>query len=169
MSSSKPTAAPMHPLPSPEELCRAFIAELRQSLSSDELEAIVERNKENGPETCASHDFCDPNQCMLDAWEKLGHALDLSDHEQLSITDQAWKLARQREFSATPPEQDQNADAEEQASSKAKPLDLQTLLDSALTLIEFPERLNVDQLAAQLIAMGAKHLPPPSQDNAPSP
>jgi hypothetical protein len=169
MSSSKPTAAAARALPSPEELCSAFIAELRQSLSSDDLETIVERNKENGPETCASHDFCDPNQCMLEAWEKLGHALDLSDHEQLSLTDQAWTLARLREFSATAPVLTQAADAEVQASSQAKPLDMQTLLDSALTLIEFPERVNIDQLAAQLITMGAKHLPPPSQDNAPSP
>ena len=38
---------------------------------------------------------------MLDAWMKLGQPMNFQAEDQMSITDQAWTLARKGEFSDT--------------------------------------------------------------------
>lgn len=85
-------------IPTAIQVRDAFIRKIRGALTLDQLQEVVERNKVYDKETCASHDFCDANQCMLDAWEQLGQPMDFQNDQQMSVTDQAWQLARQCEF-----------------------------------------------------------------------
>ena len=86
-------------LPSVVQVCLAFINEINNSLSADQLAEVVRRNKDYEEGICASHDFCDANQCMLEAWKRLGHPMNFQAENQMGITDQAWTLARKGEFS----------------------------------------------------------------------
>ena len=88
-------------MPSVVQVCLAFISEIKKSLSADQIAEIISRNKDYEDGICSSHDFCDANQCMLDAWTKLGQPMNFQAEDQMSITDQAWTLARKGEFSDT--------------------------------------------------------------------
>lgn len=87
--------------PTPEELAGAFVLLLMQSLPYNEIKIIQARNAT--PEyldACASHDFCDANMVMLDAWESLGGG-DIYGDAEASIFnrytwDRAWNLAKAR-------------------------------------------------------------------------
>ena len=86
-----------------EALAKQFIIELRETVSDEEMDEINARNAT--PEyintgCCASHDFCDPNQCMIDALENLGFTFETQDNAQLQAIDQAWTLAKSCEFNA---------------------------------------------------------------------
>ncbi|MCE9555407.1 MAG: hypothetical protein K8T91_18815 [Planctomycetes bacterium] len=63
------------------------------------METIAEINRRNStPEyhdCCATHDFCDPNQAMVEALR----ALALEFHPALiGLINEAWTLAQQRQF-----------------------------------------------------------------------
>lgn len=49
---------------------------------------------------CHSHDFCDPNQAMIDALASLGHDFDHSDDAQIAMISDAWSIARRIGFAA---------------------------------------------------------------------
>lgn len=93
------TTASQASLPSVVQVCLAFITEIKNSLSTNQIAEVVSRNKDYEEGICASHDFCDANQCMLDAWKRLGHPMNFQAENQMGITDQAWTLARKGEFS----------------------------------------------------------------------
>lgn len=44
---------------------------------------------------CASHDFCDPNQAMIDALEYFGHSWDVDYNE---LINEAWEIAKSHRF-----------------------------------------------------------------------
>src|SRR5687768_5328662 len=63
----------------PQKVADAFSAIIREWLTAEELEEVVKRNKvRSHPSVCHSHDFCDANVAMSEAFEKL---LGLSDDE----------------------------------------------------------------------------------------
>ena len=93
------TTASQASLPSVVQVCLAFITEIKKSLSANQIAEVVSRNKDYEEGICASHDFCDANQCMLDAWKRLGHPMNFQAENQMGITDQAWTLARKGKFS----------------------------------------------------------------------
>lgn len=88
-----------------EGLAKAFTIELRETLTAEEWGFMYERNKaEANPQVCHSHDFCDANECMAEAWKKLG-----GDDEQVlsntpegdearGIWNAAWDLAKRNEL-----------------------------------------------------------------------
>jgi len=83
--------------PTDDALARAFIAIIQDWLTADELESVVARNGTNpaGDPCCATHDYCDPNQAMLDAHKKItGRELDDHDEATMRIVDRAWTMAR---------------------------------------------------------------------------
>lgn len=87
----KPTPS----LPSPHELARGFSRVLRKRLSPDELAECVRRNdSEANPGICHSHDFCDANMAMAEAWELLTSL----PHCPEALWDAAWNIAKTSNF-----------------------------------------------------------------------
>lgn len=88
----------------PLTLANEFCVQLRKELFPDATKIIPEINARNDHEeaigdtaTCATHDFCDANQVMLNAIEFCGGD---SDFHFLSLvpTDAAWTIARKARF-----------------------------------------------------------------------
>lgn len=83
----------------PRQLAREFSAILRQWISPTDMAAVVEANKTPKYQgVCATHDYCDPNQAMLDAITKLGLEWYGSDDPLDPLIDDAWKIAKQADF-----------------------------------------------------------------------
>lgn len=88
-------------LPDVERLAHEFASIVSGWLSSEERRAVLARNADPDqvPGVCATHDFCDPNQAMLDAWEKVAaREHDLHSDREVSIVNRAWTLARKNQF-----------------------------------------------------------------------
>jgi len=87
-------------VPSVEQLSYRFSVILRFWLSDLEIDTINKRNasqlyREKG--YCATHEFCDSNQAMLDALEKFGITWDQpGDHEEL--IEAAWTMSKNNKF-----------------------------------------------------------------------
>jgi len=93
-----------------KELAIAFSKQLRKDISAEDMIEVNRRNKT--PEyvgACATHDFIDPNQTMLDVFEPVtGHEFvffngDKPDTEKQfdadsSLMDAAWNLAKHNDF-----------------------------------------------------------------------
>jgi hypothetical protein len=101
------------------KLANAFSAEIRQVLSPETVEDVNLINALSTDEdVCATHDYCDPNQCMLDAWEKVmnkpfpffedsgdGNTNIDEYNNAMDITNAAWDIAKKNLFNqvtATP-------------------------------------------------------------------
>tara|TARA_Y100000310_G_scaffold289139_1_gene315330 strand:- start:311 stop:838 length:528 start_codon:yes stop_codon:yes gene_type:complete len=54
----------------PEAIAAEFSAIVRDELG-EHLEAINKKNADNAPDLCATHDYCDANMLMLEAFEKV--------------------------------------------------------------------------------------------------
>ena len=99
-----------------EELARAFSTALQKDLGLEKVEAIVNANelknminKEGDERFCHSHDHCDANMVMLEAFQKIqgrppfflmetdGIKQELRDQDQKMI-DEAWTMASVNSF-----------------------------------------------------------------------
>lgn len=89
-------------IPTPTDLARAFSAVVAEWLPPGELEAVRECNRTThaDPGVCASHDFCDANMAMLEAWRRCtgSDEIDANDQAQAAAWNEAWKLAKAAEF-----------------------------------------------------------------------
>ena len=99
-------------LPTAEALAAAFCVVLREWLKPEELAEAVKQNIVHGingePGICATHDFCDANVAMEEAFKRQGvdvcdtgtpdtdHAL--MSKECYALWDEAWTLAKARGF-----------------------------------------------------------------------
>lgn len=104
-------------------LATRFCIELREELDDDTIAKIVRRNKSEGfigTGACASHDFCDANQVMLNALAMLGVSFDAEDGEQAAWMDEAWTIARMLDFDEV---RVQHATYLKEYEPKPKPLD----------------------------------------------
>lgn len=77
-------------------LAAAFSARLRAQLTEDQMETV---NRTNAlPENacaCASHDFCDANMVMLEAWQEVhGRDPDPASDDDAYEWNRAWDAAR---------------------------------------------------------------------------
>ncbi len=88
---------------SPEVLAAAFARHLRAQLNPETMEEVNRLNREEyGPNVCASHDFCDANMPMAEAFESLfGREVELNDDADLNIWAEAWDLAKAKGFWVT--------------------------------------------------------------------
>lgn len=91
------------PLPSPERVAAEFVSVLRSWLSKHEWQEMVRLNAASESSgICHSHDYCDANQAMLEALERLGvvgqrlwcrgHFRDAAS----DLMDKAWAIARDK-------------------------------------------------------------------------
>lgn len=98
-----------------KELAAEFCKVLREWLSAEEMAEVVKRNQaEEDKNICASHDFCDANEAMDEAFKRLTGAsacetrTDTNEgdckqascmtDETLDLWNGAWSLAKQAEF-----------------------------------------------------------------------
>jgi hypothetical protein len=87
----------------PDALAAAFCRELSKAITAEQLAEVVARNAgESSESVCHSHDFCDANEVMLDAWLSLDPDADVSDitggDEQHKIWGEAWAIAKAGNF-----------------------------------------------------------------------
>jgi hypothetical protein len=87
----------------PEALAAAFCRELSREITAEQVAEVVTRNAaETNENVCHSHDFCDANEVMLDAWLSLDEDADVSDiiggDEQHKIWNEAWAIAKAGNF-----------------------------------------------------------------------
>lgn len=98
---------PRRKLPEVGALADAFGAVIRSWLSTQELEAVRRRNAgyaESHPDICATHDFCDANMAMHEAWVNLTGQDPLDyrdevdgggmDESATRVWGEAWSLAK---------------------------------------------------------------------------
>jgi hypothetical protein len=82
-------------------LATKFSAIVRRDLK-DRLAEIRRRNKRfdaEGNDSCATHDFCDANMLMDEAFtEAFGREIDLQSDADLSVWNAAWGMARASGF-----------------------------------------------------------------------
>lgn len=84
-----------------ETLAKSFSNVLNEWLTKEEMATVIERNQtpEYQDGSCATHDFCDANQAIIDAFEKeAGRELDTQDEDDMKLIQKAWDLARDNNF-----------------------------------------------------------------------
>ena len=78
-------------------LARLFLRQLQIDITDDEYAEVCRRNAFDAAyagSACASHDFCDANMTMQEAFETGGIVVDLENDEHLSLWSQAWATAK---------------------------------------------------------------------------
>jgi hypothetical protein len=87
-------------LPLPELLGREFAGVLRSWLTPTQMAQVLRSNAQpENKAVCASHDYCDANQAMLDAFTRVFKVeMDLSDEDCTTLWGTAWDLAKASEF-----------------------------------------------------------------------
>lgn len=65
------------------------------------MRELIKRNKARTPGICHSHDFCDANMAMLEAWTELTgqECVDGEDEAACRAWNAAWDRAIETEFS----------------------------------------------------------------------
>ncbi len=81
------------------DLAAAFSVGLEEALTPWEFDEVLRLNAaETDPLICHSHDFCDANMVMLEAFEALGGTFDPADEGQATLTNAAWDIAKKCGF-----------------------------------------------------------------------
>jgi hypothetical protein len=77
-------------------LALSFADALRDEIGDDDYAEVCARNAtEEYARFCASHDFCDANMVMFDAFNtEIGWDMDLDNDEDTAVWNEAWELAR---------------------------------------------------------------------------
>lgn len=84
------------------KLAKDFATLLNDELSSESLAKVIALNAaETNTEICHSHDFCDPNQVMLDAMALQNVELDTQSEEQRVQMNLAWDIAKKARFDSS--------------------------------------------------------------------
>lgn len=90
--------------PHPQDLAYAFARALRAELTEDQMaEAIALNAGEANPSICHSHDFCDANIVMAEAFRAVvGRDIDLQSDADCALWGEAWDLAKRGKFAIGP-------------------------------------------------------------------
>lgn len=82
-----------------EMLATKFSKVLNEWLTAEQMDEVRQRNAGGDPLCCATHDFCDANQAMLDALDEAGIEWGgPEDDEGNRLISKAWDLAKSRGF-----------------------------------------------------------------------
>ena len=75
-------------------LAGKFLAILERDLLPKDFKEACRRNKTIAPGLCASHDFCDANMVMDEAWSAtVDHEMTPSSTEDAALWSGAWEIA----------------------------------------------------------------------------
>ncbi len=84
----------------PIQLANEFSSVLKTWLTAEEMKLVIEKN--STPEyndCCASHDYCDANMAMDEAFTKLtGKETNPQSDTQRSLWNNAWTIAKENKF-----------------------------------------------------------------------
>ena len=82
-----------------EKLAEEFSRIVRKELA-EHLDEILERNRTLFSKSCcATHDFCDANMLMAEAFsEVVGSGIDMGNDDEVKLGNAAWHMAAQNEF-----------------------------------------------------------------------
>lgn len=85
-------------------LALEFARLLHEQINPEDMEACVNFAKANPTSAvCLTHDYCDSNQVILDAFRNvMGRGMDILHADDSSLVGFAWDLARRLGFSANP-------------------------------------------------------------------
>ncbi len=83
-----------------DDLAAAFSVGLEEELTADQFDEVLSRNaSESDPNICHSHDFCDANEVMAEAFSALdGGELNPTDEKQAALVNEAWSIAKRSGF-----------------------------------------------------------------------
>lgn len=78
-----------------ERIAQEFINVLRTHVTDAEWSCILAANSaETDPRVCHSHDFCDANMAMAEAFRRCGLGeVDLQDDNMIALWNKAWDIA----------------------------------------------------------------------------
>ena len=85
-------------------LAQRFAAQLSEALTVHQMQLVNKRNGEEGPhsQVCHSHDFCDANVYMGEAWSDMfGSEFPMADEAtdaDMEVWNDAWYIAKAAEF-----------------------------------------------------------------------
>ena len=72
---------------------------LKTWLTVDQLTAVNARNESGGDDSCATHDFCDANEAMAEAFEKIfANQPNIQSDADLQLMNSAWSFAKTNKF-----------------------------------------------------------------------
>ena len=83
------------------KIANKFSSILCEWLTTEELQEINDKNADYrmGIGTwCATHEYCDPNQAMINALAHFGIDIDFDNEEHINLINDAWKLANDNKF-----------------------------------------------------------------------
>lgn len=83
-----------------ENIAIEFASQLKRYMDNSMIEEVNRRNKtDEYIGCCATHDFCDPNVCMDDAFTKImGREWDFMSEVDTSLVVKAWDTAKENNF-----------------------------------------------------------------------
>lgn len=83
----------------PQMLADEFTQRVRDFLPPEQMQEIVKRNLSNNPSVCATHDFCDANELMAQAFvQVMGRESNPSSSVDAELWGAAWALAKNAGF-----------------------------------------------------------------------
>lgn len=93
-----------------ERLARTFSGILAHDFTKEQMLEMIAKNKTNDPDCCASHDYCDANMTMDDAFRivmgrsAVPNLLDESPEADadLNLWNHAWNMAKANDFYYNP-------------------------------------------------------------------
>lgn len=71
-----------------------FSRQLIDTIGREKLILANQENERRNDDSCATHDYCDANQCMIDAMEKCGY----DATKEIEICNSVWDLAKALRF-----------------------------------------------------------------------
>lgn len=82
------------------DLAVGFSNVLKEWLTSEQMAEVVKRNDLPAyANACATHDFCDANMAMAEAFEKvLGREFEFGSDEDDALFNGAWHIAKTNKF-----------------------------------------------------------------------
>lgn len=83
-----------------ESMALAFSILLKKCLTQDQFEYVVNMQPINHiPNACYSHNFCDANEVMHEAFKRvMGREIDNDSDEDTELWEAAWSLAKENNF-----------------------------------------------------------------------
>lgn len=77
-------------------LAKKFSSILREWLTEEEMRLVNQKNSDRLDGSCASHDYCDANMAMVEAFAAMsGESI---SNENIDLVNDAWHLARRSKF-----------------------------------------------------------------------
>lgn len=84
------------------KLARKFGSLIQEGFTTQQFRIMLDRNKaETDDAVCHTHDFCDANMYMAEAFQTvIGREPDVSDEADAELWSDAWSIAKAAEFFA---------------------------------------------------------------------